>query len=201
LWEGVVDKQYAKVIDPCFDGENLTNLRLRLRCNGYRPVPISGPAMRIKSAGKRPLMDDWLAVCAAADEAEVMRWTWAEPNCTNTGLLCGSLVGIDVDVLAPELVKPIVDVARTTLGGTPLERVGKAPKTLLCYRADEPLRKIMTSRLVLPDDGEAQVEVVAEGQQFVGFGVHPDTDGSRTVRTPCPGLICPSSPRSNFAPL
>ena len=50
---------------------DLTTLRLQLLRNGYRPVPISGPTMRIKSAGKRPLMSNWQAVCAIADEARV----------------------------------------------------------------------------------------------------------------------------------
>ena len=58
----------------------LTALRLRLRANGFPPVPVSGPRMRIKSAGKRPVMEDWRRICAAADEAEVRRWEMAEPN-------------------------------------------------------------------------------------------------------------------------
>lgn len=173
-----MDDWYSSAINPDFVDEELTSLRLRLLRNGYRPVPISGPTMRIRSAGKRPLMDNWQAVCAIADEPEVIRWTRGEPNCTNTGLLCGRLIGIDVDVLAPELVNQLVDVTRTMLGRTSLERVGKSPKTLLCYQTEAPFRKIMTPRLVLPDNCEAQVEVLAEGQQFVGFGVHPDTGRS-----------------------
>ena len=34
--------------------DRLTSLRLQLRVNGYSPVPVSGPDMRINSAGKRP---------------------------------------------------------------------------------------------------------------------------------------------------
>jgi hypothetical protein len=72
--------------------EGLTNLRLSLAGNGYRPVPISGPHMQVKSAGKRPLMDNWRDICANANEAEIARWARAEANCTNTGLLCGELL-------------------------------------------------------------------------------------------------------------
>jgi hypothetical protein len=53
----------------------------------------------MKGAGKRPMMKGWETVCASADEAEIARWTKAQRNCTNTGLLCGTLVGIDIDVL------------------------------------------------------------------------------------------------------
>jgi hypothetical protein len=37
-----------------------------------------------------------------ADEAEVRRWATAERGCTNTGLLCGELVGMVTSGTAPE---------------------------------------------------------------------------------------------------
>lgn len=44
-------------------------------------------------------MKGWETVCAAADEDEVRRWASYQRNCTNAGLLCGDLVGVDIDVL------------------------------------------------------------------------------------------------------
>jgi putative DNA primase/helicase len=79
--------------------EDLTEIRLALSRNGYRPVPVLGPHVAMKAAGKRPMMKGWETVCASADEAEIARWTKAQRNCTNTGLLCGNLVGVDIDVL------------------------------------------------------------------------------------------------------
>ena len=79
--------------------DDLTDLRLTLHRNAYRPVPVLGPHVATKSAGKRPAMKSWEAVCATADETEITRWTNAQRNCTNTGLLCGNLIGIDIDVL------------------------------------------------------------------------------------------------------
>ncbi|CAA7624205.1 hypothetical protein [Magnetospirillum sp. SS-4] len=38
----------------------LVDLRRTLRRNGYHPVPISGPHLSIKAAGKRPLMRGWV---------------------------------------------------------------------------------------------------------------------------------------------
>ena len=35
---------------------DLTDLRLALRRHEYRPVPVAGAHLEIKSAGKRPLM-------------------------------------------------------------------------------------------------------------------------------------------------
>jgi putative DNA primase/helicase len=163
-------------------GDDLTSLRLRLRRNGYWPVPIAGPTMKIKSAGKRPLMDAWQKLCIAPSETEVMRWTREEPDSTNTGLLCGPAVGGDIDVRVAELVRQLVDRARVTLGDTPLERVGMPPKTLLAYRTETPFRKISTAEFILPGDDWTvpgykghRVEILAEGQQFVAYGIHPDT--------------------------
>jgi P4 family phage/plasmid primase-like protien len=153
----------------------MTALRLRLLANGYRPVPVSGPAMRVRSAGKRPLLKDWHRSCAVADEAEVRRWATVEPGCTNTGLLCGALVGVDIDVPVLELAARIEALAAAMLGATPLRRLGRAPKALLCYRAAVPMRKAETPELLLPDGTKVQVEVLGDGQQFVAHGVHPDT--------------------------
>jgi P4 family phage/plasmid primase-like protien len=162
-------------IEECIAAKGLTTLRLAVARNGYRPVPISGPTMKVDAAGKRPLMKNWREICADADEAEIARWTEAEPKCTNTGLLCGELVGIDVDVLAPDLVEKIIATERSMLGGTPLVRIGKAPKTLLCYRVAARFTKMETPELFLVDGSKAQIEVLAEGQQFVAYGIHPDT--------------------------
>ena len=162
-------------IEECIAAKDLTTLRLAVARNGYRPVPISGPTMKVNAAGKRPLMKNWPKICADADEAEIARWTEAEPKRTNTGLLCGELVGIDVDVLAPDLVEKIIAIERSMLGGTPLVRIGKAPKTLLCYRAAARFTKMETPELFFVDGSKAQIEILAEGQQFVAYGIHPDT--------------------------
>lgn len=155
----------------------LVELRRTLRRNGYHPVPISGPHLSIKAAGKRPLMRGWETVCATADDAEIERWANKYPDSTNTGLLCGTVVGIDIDVPLDEPAAEIERLARDLLGDTPLKRIGRAPKLLLVARADTPFDKIQTPELVLPDGIVVRVEILATGQQFVGFGIHPDTKG------------------------
>jgi hypothetical protein len=155
----------------------LVELRRTLRRNGYLPVPISGPHLPIKAAGKRPLMRGWETACAVADDAEIERWAKKQPECTNTGLLCGTVVGIDIDVPLDEPAAEIERLARDLLGDTPLKRIGRAPKLLLVARADTPFDKIQTPELVLPDGTVVRVEILATGQQFVGFGIHPDTKG------------------------
>ena len=71
--------------------------------------------------------------------------------------------------------RPDRGAGRRELGVTPLRRVGQPPKRLLVYRAaGEPFRKAQTPEL-WKGDLKAKVEVLGHGQQFVAFGIHPDT--------------------------
>ena len=153
----------------------LTDLRLTLHRNQYRPVPVLGPHVATKAAGKRPVMKSWEAICAMADEAEIARWTNAQRNCTNTGLLCGTLIGIDIDVLDEGKAAHLTTLACDMLGATPAKRIGREPKILLAFRTDDPFDKIQTPEFQMLDGTVARVEVLATGQQFVAFGIHPDT--------------------------
>lgn len=155
--------------------EDPTELRLRLHRNGYRPVPVLGAHVAMKAAGKRPMMKGWETVCAGADEGEIARWGRAQRNCTNTGLLCGALIGVDIDVLDPDHAQRLREVALDILGPTPLLRVGKAPKCLLAFRTEAAFDKVQTPEFQMLDGTVARIEILATGQQFVGFGVHPDT--------------------------
>ncbi|WP_419828350.1 PriCT-2 domain-containing protein [Methylobacterium sp.] len=157
---------------------NPTELRLALRSRGFHPVPISGPTMNVNSAGKRPIMPAWERRCLDASPEEIERWGSLYPDSTNTGLLCGHLAGVDVDVLQPDLTVAIADRARQILGPTPLERIGREPKLLLGYRLAIPIDKIQTPALHFTDDPkekDTKVEILLRGQQFVAFGIHPET--------------------------
>src|SRR5262249_18268793 len=86
------------------------------------------------------------------------------------------------------------------LGATPLVRIGRAPKRLLVYRAAQPLLKLATPPLFLPDSTKVQVEILGLGQQFVADGTHPTPAGrmaGSTARRKIPrSLIWPSSMRA-----
>lgn len=155
--------------------DDLTEFRLALHRNGYRPVPVLGAHVAMKAAGKRPMMKGWETVCASADETEIARWTKAQRNCTNTGLLCGDLVGVDIDVLDVDHAHRLTCIATEMLGMSPASRIGRAPKILLAFRTDAPFDKVQTAEFHMLDGTVARVEVLATGQQFVGFGIHPDT--------------------------
>jgi putative DNA primase/helicase len=131
----------------------------RLVANGYLPVPI-------KIGTKRPPMNGW-------PEFRVDDAALAEYREYGTGLLCGQLVGVDIDVLHAQAAAELHAQARTMLGKGPA-RVGLAPKVLIAYRASTPFRKRQTRTFVI--DGHAsKVEILADGQQFVSHALHPDT--------------------------
>ncbi|MFE1601600.1 PriCT-2 domain-containing protein [Methylobacterium sp. ID0610] len=155
-----------------------TRIRLALRERGYHPVPVAGPDMNVPSAGKRPLMSKWQIRCLDASPTAIEGWERSEPGSVNTGLLTGALVGADIDVLRPDLAAAIEARAVEVLGPTPLRRIGRAPKALLCYRVALPVDKIQTAALhFTADDAEkpTKIEVLGRGQQFVAYGIHPET--------------------------
>jgi hypothetical protein len=60
--------------------------------------------------------------------------------------------------------------------GHVLVRIGRAPKRAIPFRTDAPFKKI-TANLIAVGGSEGQkIELLADGQQVVAFGIHPDTD-------------------------
>jgi hypothetical protein len=138
----------------------------RLVDNGYAVIPIM-PGSKVPGrhhAGQWTPYPDWARHCDRETKPfEVDIWQrW--PGC-GVGIACGAVVGIDIDVLDAALSIQIAELAAQMLGDTPYWRVGRAPKRLLVYRAESPF----AGRKRHP------LELLARGQQFVAYAVHPDT--------------------------
>ena len=139
-------------------------LRLRLIDNGYRITPIRTWGQK-KGRGKAPYLVGWQKLFPTAVDA-----TWKSRS---TGIICGTqadgshLMAVDIDILDAELALEVEHQVQAILGETPLLRIGHAPKRLLLYRCQFSSTKL---RFV-----EGGVELLAEGNQFVAFGLHPDT--------------------------
>ena len=122
---------------------------------GYDPTPVSG---------KRAILDKWPSRPEAALEFE-------KHSQHNLGIVCGgvhNIVAIDVDVTDEANATAIEELILDQLGDAP-KRIGKAPKFLYVYRVNQKRKK----NKVKVKGGE--IEVLAEGQQFVASGIHPDT--------------------------
>ena len=91
----------------------------------------------------------------------------------NIGLRSSRFPGIDIDVLDEALAKEIEDVAVYILGLAP-RRIGLPPRRLLIYRCNTTFPK-MALRFETDAKQEFLVEVLAEGQQYVIYGIHPAT--------------------------
>lgn len=138
----------------------------RLVDNGYPAIPIM-PGSKVPgrfTGGEWSPYPDWARHCDRPTKPfEVDIWRrW--PGC-GIGIATGAVVGIDIDVLDGALAVQLSELATEMLGETPCVRIGRAPKRLLVYRAATPF----AGRKRHP------LEMLARGQQFVAYAVHPDT--------------------------
>jgi hypothetical protein len=146
------------------DMDKLTHLRRGLIAHGYRPVACSG---------KAAVVDNWQNSRWSANQMDGIARNY--PGATNTGLLCGELVGLDIDTPDEETARAIrAMVLELPDGDRSPYRIGKAPKCLYIFRAAEPRDKITTGAYLI-NDAKCQIEVFGNRTQFVGFGLHPDT--------------------------
>ncbi len=91
---------------------------------------------------------------------------WGDWPEAGIGIAAGRVVGIDIDVLhSSDVAHQITGLAMRMLGQTPALRIGHAPKRLLVYRAAEPFGGFKYP----------PIEVLGLGQQFIAYGIHPDT--------------------------
>jgi hypothetical protein len=163
-----------------FSPEAVFALRKAYWAQGYRPLEVWNADQRtndkgepLNSPGKQP-RGRWRE--DAGHNPPRAAANFPDPRALNTGVLCGAdIVGVDVDVLDQAVADQIVHAIERIAGTTPLTRVGCAPKILLAYRPERPFAKLQTPQLHFPDGTKAKVEILAEGQQFISDGLHPDT--------------------------
>src|ERR1700748_3399461 len=105
---------------------DISSMRLRLLSNGYIPLPITSPDAGGKSPGKRPALRRWQTIDVSADL--VRDWERTRGRETNTGMRCGHLLGMDLDVRNQVLVNEVVVLLNNTIGPSRLRRIGLPPK-------------------------------------------------------------------------
>jgi hypothetical protein len=138
----------------------------RLVDNGYPVIPIM-PGAKVPGHFRKSAWaayPDWTRHCDRPTKTfEIDIWRrW--PDCA-VGIACGAVVGIDIDVPDASVAVALTDLAKRMLGETPCLRIGQAPKRLLVYRAATAFRGRKRHPL----------EVLARGQQFVAYAIHPVT--------------------------
>jgi Primase C terminal 1 (PriCT-1)/Family of unknown function (DUF5906) len=140
----------------------------RLEQNGYRVVPIA-PGL------KHPGFADWQKFSYSLGcETSYPQY--------GAGILAESTPGVDIDVADEEIVSIIEKMVRNVVGlGDDAQiphRIGRWPRLLLPFRTDKPFKKKQSALYKLdfaPNEKASKVEILACGQQWVGYHIHPDT--------------------------
>jgi hypothetical protein len=176
------DRATQSVARPHLNGSAAPGaVRLQLRDAGYDPIPIKG---------KIPPLNGWQTKFDVDDD-EVKQWAKDFPHAKSTGLLTKRTPTIDIDIKIEKAALAVEEMVRERFKaqGKVMVRVGNAPKRAIPFRADTPFKKI-TANLTAPDGSEGQkIELLADGQQYVAFGIHEDTHKPYTWSGGEPGKV------------
>ena len=139
---------------------SVIDVRLQMQANGFEPVPC---------VGKRPSITGWQGKTSAS-VAEIRAWTG-----TNTGCLTAHTPAIDIDITDPEAAALAEEVGQELFGdrGVIPVRFGRSPKRALVLRSAAPFAK-MSASYEAPNGATHKIKILADGQQLVCFGTHPD---------------------------
>lgn len=148
-----------------------TALRLQLYANGFTPL-----ANKMKLC----LLHEWSTF--KVDEARIQSKEWVRSGrFLDTGIRCGDVVAIDIDIDDPVLLNALLDeVINQKLADESLfVRVGRPPRELWVYRTKEKIGKRTTGHFApkgAPEDHKGfAVEVLGAGCQFAAYGQRDET--------------------------
>lgn len=135
----------------------------RLVDQGYEIVPI----MKSKKA---PMISGWQDIRATHNDVD----TWLNNGHADggVGVLCRNTVAVDIDCYDKDKNKKLVMWLEENVGRSPV-RYGNFPKCILPYRVETTFKKIRSCEYEDALSTTHAVEVLADGQQFVAFGMHP----------------------------
>lgn len=139
----------------------------RLLRNGYPIVPIK-PGYKFPKG-----LSGWEQITAT--ENHLKKWLANGFANGGVGVLTKYTPAVDVDVQDSDVVAQVVAWCEEHLGPT-VQRVGMAPKVLLAYRTDEPFTKVASKTYEDMFGLRHRLEILGDGQQFVAFATHPDTE-------------------------
>jgi Bifunctional DNA primase/polymerase, N-terminal len=141
--------------------------RKQLLQAGYQPIPVRG---------KIPPFTAWQQKTETnPDEIDI--WSKVFPDALSTSLLTRRTPALDLDILHQEAVEACEALARERFEekGHFLTRIGRPPKRAALFRTNQPFKKILVNLIAPNGDTNQKIEMLADGQQLVAFGIHPDT--------------------------
>lgn len=135
-----------------------------LAVNGFEFIPI-------RPSSKRPLFKEWTDLNFARDYT---KWISRYPD-HGVGITTRTTPAVDIDVYHEDLVEYMTDFCEMLFGPSPT-RVGLPPKQLLVFRASGPGFKTMKTAWLDEEGRKQEVQILGDGQQFIAYGIHPDTE-------------------------
>lgn len=115
--------------------------------------------------------------------ARVDIWS-CDPKITGVGVICNTVIAVDIDVTDDLMADYLVSLIETQFGRT-VRRIGNAPKILLPYKVSAPISRSKSRHYRDPDNRRFNsngrevfhhVDFWGSGSQFVAYGWHPDTN-------------------------
>jgi hypothetical protein len=153
--------------------EELAGKRLLMLSKGYVPLPSTGK--KVPLLGWSNLDADGTQCGIQPTIEDIDSWSEEHPEWSSTSVRCGDVVAIDCDVAEETVAEEIRREALSCFGKAFPTRVGHPPKFLLMCRTATRFGKLWTDKYVQPNGDQSRVEVLANGQQFIAFGIHPKT--------------------------
>ena len=144
---------------------------LKLHERGYTVLPV-------KPNLKRVVIEGWPSLKTSVED--IHEWASSGYKNGNIGINTRNTPAVDIDVYDPVVAQKMEDWLLKKYPNACV-RVGRAPKRLVLFRTDEPFRKMA----VTYTDGKTdhKLEILGAGQQFVAYGIHPDTKAPYTWTT------------------
>jgi len=149
-----------------------TETRLALLRGGYCPLAVNGKIPLAKGRQEQ----------LSTGTDDVVSWAAKWPHATNTGILCRHTPCLDIDILSPEAAAAAEELVRSRFEDNAdiVVRIGKPPKRAIPFRTDTPFDKIAVNLTAANGDTGQKIEFLANGQQCVVDGVHPQTQSPYT---------------------
>jgi Bifunctional DNA primase/polymerase, N-terminal len=149
------------------DTAAVTDIRLRLRAAGFSPTPVNGKAAVLNGWQNKHDVND----------GEIKLWDSLFPYAGGTGILTQHTPVFDIDISNEEAAEAVEHLARERFeeAGRILVRVGRPPKRAIPFRSGSAFKKISINLIAANGDTSQKLELLADGQQLVCFGIHPDT--------------------------
>jgi hypothetical protein len=142
--------------------DRITAYRKQLLAAGYWPLPCNG---------KAPPIPGWQDI-AATDEI-INKWAHKYSDALNTGVLTRTAPAVDIDVVDAEVAEELEILAENMLGKSAV-RIGQSPKRAILYKVSAPFPKL-SAVFISPIGHSHKIEILADGQQIIVNGIHPET--------------------------